>query len=138
MKRVDNSKTTDFKTFLLKLNKNLNILQEREAKHAGNAPLDLINQIEDHKQALDLTRQVITDELSESEWREALKPLLVAIGTRSGEAAIEITYQATLTGRGGIAQGPGARTVTASGGGIAIGGNVGGDVILGERKKKDE
>ena len=70
---------TDKKATLVKLNENLNILQEREAKYGGNAPLDLLNQIEDHKQAIDLTRQVITDELSEDEWEEALKPLLLAI-----------------------------------------------------------
>jgi len=70
---------TDYETTLLKLKKNLNILQERKAKYGGNAPLDLINQIEDHEQAIALTQQVITDELSEDEWREALKPLLLAM-----------------------------------------------------------
>jgi hypothetical protein len=40
---------TDIKEHLLKLNKNLNILKEREAKYAGSAPLDLLNQIDDHE-----------------------------------------------------------------------------------------
>ena len=42
---------TDFKDTLLKLNRNLQTLREREAKYTGNAPLDLLNQIEDHQQA---------------------------------------------------------------------------------------
>ena len=55
---------TDYQTFLLKLNNNLNILQEREAKHgAGNAPLELINQIDDHQEAIELTEQAI-------EWKQ--------------------------------------------------------------------
>jgi len=63
---------------LAELSKNLSILQEREAKYGGTAPLDLLNQIEDHRQAIDLTRQTITGELTGAEWREALKPLLLA------------------------------------------------------------
>lgn len=69
----------DKKASLLKLNKNLNILKEREAKFAGQAPLDLLNQIDDHEQAIDLTRQAITGEISEAEWQEALNPLLLAV-----------------------------------------------------------
>ena len=40
---------TDFKDTLLKLNNNLQILQEREAKYAGNVPLDLLNKIDDYR-----------------------------------------------------------------------------------------
>ena len=69
---------TNFKEFLLKLNKDLHILEEREAKHAGNAPLGLLNQIDDHKKAIALTEQVIEGELSRAEWRAALKPLNLA------------------------------------------------------------
>ena len=39
---------TDKRATLLKLNQNLNILKEREAKFAGSAPLELLNQIDDH------------------------------------------------------------------------------------------
>ncbi len=59
--------------FLIKLNKNLNTLQEREAQYGGDVPLDLLNQIDDHKTAIALTEQVIAGELSEAEWREGLK-----------------------------------------------------------------
>ncbi|MBI1878419.1 MAG: hypothetical protein HYR94_09365 [Chloroflexi bacterium] len=69
---------TYLKATLSRLNDNLNILREREAKYGGNAPLDLINQLDDHRQAIDLTRQAITGELSQTQWREALKPLLLA------------------------------------------------------------
>jgi hypothetical protein len=74
---------TDLKATLLRLNQNLSILQERDAKYGGNAPLDLLNQITDHQQAIDLTRQAIAGEISEAEWREAVQPLLVNIRDRS-------------------------------------------------------
>ena len=69
--------TTDFKATLLKLNTNLNTLREREAKHAGNAPLDLLNQIADYQQAISLTKQALGGEITETEWQVTLKPLLV-------------------------------------------------------------
>lgn len=80
---------TDLKAALSKLNQNLNILQEREAKYGGSTPLELLNQINDHKQAIDLTRQAITGELREIDWHEALKPLLLAC--RDGQV---VTIQA--------------------------------------------
>jgi hypothetical protein len=42
----------DFKAVLTKLQQNLNILREREAKYGGNAPLELLNQIDYHKSAI--------------------------------------------------------------------------------------
>jgi hypothetical protein len=68
---------TDFKRFLIRLNKNLNILQERQAKYGSNVPLDLLNQIEDHQAAITLTEQAIAGEISEVEWLAALQPLLI-------------------------------------------------------------
>jgi hypothetical protein len=76
---------------LLQLRKNLNILQERETKHANNAPLDLLNQIEDHQTAIGLTEQALAGEMDEAEWQEALRPLLVAMRERTGEAAVTVT-----------------------------------------------
>lgn len=81
----------DYQAFLLKLTDNLNLLREREAKHGVNAPLELINQINDHEQAIRLTEQARRGELSESEWRESLQPLLVAVQARTGEAASGVT-----------------------------------------------
>lgn len=81
----------DPKPVLIKLTQNLNTLREREAKYGGNAPLELVNQIDDHEKAIDLTKQAMDGQLSQAEWREAMKPLLVAIDARSGEAASSVT-----------------------------------------------
>lgn len=69
----------DLKAYLQKLHKNLLILQEREAKYGGNAPVDLLHQIDDHKTAINLTEQVISGQLSETTWQENLKPLLASL-----------------------------------------------------------
>lgn len=50
---------TTLKSFLTKLHKNYLILTEREAKYANAAPLDLLNQIDDYKQAISLTEEAI-------------------------------------------------------------------------------
>lgn len=219
--------TTDFKAFLSKLHQNLNTLREREAKYNGNAPLELLNQMEDHQQAITLTEQASAGNLSETEWEESLRPLLVAVApfraaqsivailgqyapdqgaklsqelgpqaaatagellttslahlrqqpkgaviaaefeqdpmtyqkplekslaeaivsapalasqlkallTQYGQASQQRVapagprYQATLTGSGAIAQGPGATAVGA--GGVMVGGSVGGSVVAG-------
>jgi tetratricopeptide (TPR) repeat protein len=70
---------TDYQTFLTKLHQNLNTLREREAKYGGNAPLELLNQIEDHQKAIALTEQALAGQLSEAEWREALAPLNLSL-----------------------------------------------------------
>ena len=81
-----------FEQMLVKIQRNLQILQQREAKYGGNAPLELLNQIDDHFTAIELTRQAMAGELSEEEWRGALKPLLVAIEARSaGDASSSLT-----------------------------------------------
>jgi hypothetical protein len=80
----------DFKTFLLKLTDNLNTLREREAKYGGNAPLELLNQIEDHQEAIALTEQAIQGELSETEWEESLRPLLVSVAPYRAAQSIVI------------------------------------------------
>ena len=67
----------DYQTILLKLNSSLNMLREREAKYAGNAPVDLLNQIADHEQAVALTQQALTGALAETGWYEALQTLNV-------------------------------------------------------------
>ncbi len=78
---------TNHQDTLTQLHNNLNLLRERErereAKHGGNAPLDLLNQITDHEQAIALTEQADRGELTEAKWRETLSPLLVNIRNRS-------------------------------------------------------
>jgi tetratricopeptide (TPR) repeat protein len=69
----------DYRTTLQNLHTNLNTLREREAKYAGNAPLELLNQITGHQKAITLTEQALRGELTETQWREALKPLLVSL-----------------------------------------------------------
>jgi formylglycine-generating enzyme required for sulfatase activity len=83
---------TMLKQLLQKTHHNLQTLREREAKYGGNAPLELLNQIDDHVKAIELTEQAIAGELSEPEWREKMQPLLVAIENRSaGEASSSLT-----------------------------------------------
>jgi hypothetical protein len=86
----------DPKSILLKLNKNLNILREREAKYGSNAPVDLLNQISDHQQAIDLTQQLIAGEITEDKWQVATKPLLAF---SEGEVVnIEVEINLTVLG----------------------------------------
>ena len=83
---------------LQQLNKNLQILQAREAKHNGNAPLDLLNQIAHHKKAIGLTEQAVKGQISQSEWQEALQPLLVTMAQYTGDAALNIENQTSIGG----------------------------------------
>ena len=72
-------KVTELKQIQVILSKELNILQEREAKFAGYAPLDLLNQIEDYETAINATVGLMSQQLSEAEWREALEPLNLSL-----------------------------------------------------------
>jgi hypothetical protein len=49
------SRESPAKDVLPQLKKNLHTLRHREAKYAGIAPLDLLNQIDAHRQAIALT-----------------------------------------------------------------------------------
>ncbi len=49
--------------FLLKLNQNYLILQEREAKYANAAPLDLLNQLDDYAYAIQVAQQAIQEQI---------------------------------------------------------------------------
>ena len=74
---------TDFQQTLLELTENLGILQVRQAKLGDDAPIALHHQINDHREAIALTKQAVARQLSEAEWREALRPLLVDIRARN-------------------------------------------------------
>ena len=68
---------TNDKAYLRQLKRNLNALEERAANWGRSAPVELLNQIEDHRRAIALTEQVIADERSQAEWREGLRRLNV-------------------------------------------------------------
>jgi|GEM_PF-447957 len=80
---------------LVELTKNLTILQERQAKYGGNAPLELLNQIQDHHDAISLLEQALAGQLSAAELEEALKPLLLAL--RDGQV-VNITAETYVAG----------------------------------------
>lgn len=63
---------------LLTLNHNLNILLERESKYGGNPALELVNQIADHRQAIELIEQALGGRLTDDELEASLQPLLLA------------------------------------------------------------
>jgi len=83
----------DIPTFLGQLHRNLNLLREREAKYGGHAPLELINQIDDHKKAITLTEQAGNGEIDEAAWLDALPPLLIG---RSDWLGINLALQLVL------------------------------------------
>ena len=66
---------TELKQFLATLQRQLNILNERKAKAGDNAPLELLNQIDDHKQAIALTAAALAGEITAEALEEQLKPL---------------------------------------------------------------
>lgn len=99
------------KTTLRQLKKNLNILREREAKYGRNVPLDLLNQIDDHEEAIRLTEQAATGEISPAEWQAALDPLLLAV--RGGQV-VKIEAETYIAG------------------------NVGGDMVTGDKVGRDK
>ncbi|HXV43450.1 MAG TPA: hypothetical protein VEC96_10325, partial [Anaerolineae bacterium] len=69
---------TKLKRYLKILYKDLNIFQEREAKYGGNAPVDLLNQIEDHQTAIALVESRLAGDISDEQLFEQLAPLNVS------------------------------------------------------------
>jgi tetratricopeptide (TPR) repeat protein len=70
---------TELKQLLKTLQHNLDILREREAKFGGNAPLDLLNQIEDHETALVLVKTRLAGDISDEALEKELAPLTLTI-----------------------------------------------------------
>ncbi|GIK42475.1 MAG: hypothetical protein BroJett011_63080 [Chloroflexota bacterium] len=62
----------DFQRELIQLQKNLNILNEREASFGRNAPLQLLSQIEDYKSAIGSAKEVVAGRLSIQEYRKGM------------------------------------------------------------------
>ena len=52
--------------------------------------------IEDHRQAIELTEQALAGEINQAAWREALKPLLIAISER-GDGDKVLGHRIVLT-----------------------------------------
>jgi tetratricopeptide (TPR) repeat protein len=73
---------TELKGLLQTLHRQLNILKEREAKFGGDAPLRLLNQIEDHQTALKLVEARLRDDISADELEESLAPLNLSLDRR--------------------------------------------------------
>lgn len=92
----------DFKRTLIRLTENLQTLQEREAKYGGNTPVELLNQIADHRQAITLTEQAIQGDLTEAEWRAALEPLNLNLSqtTNNFQIVIQSLPRPVLLGLG--------------------------------------
>lgn len=70
---------TKLSQLLARLQHQLNILKEREAKAGGNAPLDLLNQINDHEQAIKLVRASLAGKLSAKELKARIEPLWLSL-----------------------------------------------------------
>ncbi|MEW5959403.1 MAG: tetratricopeptide repeat protein [Chloroflexota bacterium] len=62
---------------LEKLYKNLNSLQEKKAKLGLDVSSTIVNQIDDHQEAIELVSQAIEGRLSEKELEEKLAPLTI-------------------------------------------------------------
>lgn len=81
---------TELKQLLKTLYHQLNILQEREAKFGGSAPLELLNQISDHQTAIALVKSRLADEISAEELEEQLAPLNLSL--HRGQSAVGANF----------------------------------------------
>lgn len=72
-------KENELKRLLQTLHDNLNILEEREAKFGGNAPLELLNQLEDHRTAISLVEARLKGDLSDDQLEAQLAPLALGL-----------------------------------------------------------
>ncbi len=80
----------NLRPLLQKLRNNLNILQEREAKYAGEAPLSLLNQIEDHNTAIGLVKEAMIMDITLEELEKGLKSLILDLDRPTTPAKIQI------------------------------------------------
>lgn len=73
------SALANLQTFTAQLQKELNILKEREAKYGGDVPLKLLHQISDYEAAITLTSEAIKGDLGKTDLEQKLQPLLLSI-----------------------------------------------------------
>lgn len=69
----------ELKQIRILLQEELNILREREAKYGGNAPLELLGQINDYQEAVDLVEARLNEEISDEALAEGLAPLNLSL-----------------------------------------------------------
>ncbi len=81
---------TDFKAVLQSLYDNLTSLEAGRAEYAGHAPLDLLNRIEDHRLAVELTEQVMAGRLDEATWRTRLPLSLLVSERATGQVSLNV------------------------------------------------
>jgi tetratricopeptide (TPR) repeat protein len=117
------------------LQQNLLILQEREAKYGAEAPVSLLNQIDDYKEAIAFTELAVKGKLSPTDLVEELRPLHLDLA--GGGTQITIQGDEVVGGDkiviGDVSNSTlavGERSVAAGRGGIAISGNVGGNLVI--------
>jgi hypothetical protein len=91
----------DFAAFKRKAETYLRILEERQAKYGGDAfaPISLINQINDYRYAIAVTDRAIKGEISESDWKDELDPLILEIDPVKEvlQASLEEYFQEPIT-----------------------------------------
>lgn len=68
----------ELKRRLKLFHRQLNILREREARYGGNAPLDLLNQINDYQTAIGLVESRLAGEISDEVLEKQLAPLTLS------------------------------------------------------------
>lgn len=113
---------TDPTVILDRLERSLAVLEQRRL----DAPSALVREIEEHGQAIELTRRLIDGGLSEAEWATALQPLLVTIEQR---AATPIIAELNI----GDVTFSGLTHSTVNTGNIMTHINAGGDVVGGDK-----
>lgn len=89
----------ELKRLLIKLHENLNVLRQREANFGGSAPLDLLNLIKNHQEAIVLVESRLHNEISAEELEEGLAPLNLGLDRGGTEivAGDKVTGDKTTT-----------------------------------------
>ena len=74
-----------YKEFLVEFNNKRNALEEYKAGFTDHPPAILAAQIRDYQEAIDLTNQAIAGEITETQWNEAINPLIAELAERETE-----------------------------------------------------
>jgi hypothetical protein len=74
------------------------VLREREAKHGGNVPLELLSQIDDYQKAVELVEARLDEQISDEALTEPLAPLRIITGLPDPVPMLEGLLQVTSFG----------------------------------------